>query len=90
MVLTQILIPAAPTPCRARPNSSSGKAEVGEAVHSADPMVMMTSAACSVACRPKTSASWAKMGRKAAEVRLKDVMIQLSCLISSVLRGGDG
>jgi hypothetical protein len=83
MVRTQILIPAEPTPCRARPSNKRGKALVGAAVHSAEPTVMMTSAVCRAACRPKTSASWAKMGRKAAEVRLKEVMIQFSCLSSS-------
>jgi hypothetical protein len=78
MVRMQMLMPAAPTPCRARPSSRTGKAFVGAAVHSAEPTVMMPRAVWSVAWRPKTSASWAKMGRNAAEVRLKAVMIQFS------------
>jgi hypothetical protein len=92
MVRTQMLMPAAPTPWRARPNRSKGKpllvVVVGAAVHSAEPSVMMARAVCRVAWRPKTSASWAKKGRKDAEVRLKAVMIQFSCLSSSVFWGG--
>ena len=89
-VRTQMLIPAAPTPCRARPNRSSGKAVVGAAVHRAEPMVMMTIAVCRVAWRPKVSASWAKRGREVAEVRLKAVMIQFSWASWSGREAGGG
>jgi hypothetical protein len=44
---------------------------------------MMTTAAWMVPWRPKMSAICAQKGRKAAAVRLKDEMIQLSWLIWS-------
>jgi hypothetical protein len=47
------------------------------------PTSMMQMVVWMVAWRPKTSAIWAQKGRNAAEVRLKEEMIQLSCEIWS-------
>lgn len=46
----------------------------------AEPMSMVKMAAWTVTWRPKISEIWAQKNRKAAEVRLKEEMIQLSCL----------
>jgi hypothetical protein len=81
-----MLTPAAAMPCRARPRRITPKADVGAPVQMAKPTIMTMMAAWTVRCRPKMSASCAQKGRKAAEVRLKDEMIQFNCLISSGAR----
>ena len=79
----EMLIPAAATPCRARPRISTPKADVGAPVQMAELTIMTVMAAWMVKCRPKMSVSCAQKGREAAEVKLKDETIQFNCLISS-------
>lgn len=85
MVRIEMLTPEHPIPCMARPRRNTGNEDVGAPVQMADPTIMMMIAACTAACRPKTSVIWAQKKRKAADVRLKEEIIQFSCFISSRL-----
>lgn len=73
-----MLIPAQPTPWMARPRRRTPKAVMGAPVQMAEPMIVTIREAWRVVVRPKMSATWAQRGRKEAEVRLKEEMIQLS------------
>jgi hypothetical protein len=78
MVRTEILTPAAPTPCNARPRRRTLNVEVGEPVQMAEPTTMVKMAAWRVLCLPNRSESWAQKNRDAAEVKLKAEMIQFN------------
>lgn len=51
---------------------------VGVAVQMAEPRMVIIREAWRVVVRPKMSATWAQRGRKEAEVRLKEEIIQFS------------
>lgn len=84
ITFVKISMPEQPIPCSALPTRSIGKAETGAAEHSALPMSMIHTDACSVSYRPNTSEHWPQAGMKVAEQRLNADTIQLSCESLSV------
>lgn len=80
----EMLTPAAPMPCSARPTRRTLKADVGAPVQTAEPIIIMKIADWRTIWRPKRSVNWAQKKRKAAEVRLKTEIIQFSWLTWSM------
>lgn len=80
MTQTMALIPAQQRPWIARPRRTP-KAFVDAPVHRALPTSIRINQDCKAHRRPKMSAIWPQKGTKAADIKLKAEMIQLSCPI---------